>query len=35
MRQQKEDELNTIITEEKLKEEETKVFMDNAFKDLI
>lgn len=33
VQQQKEDELNTIIAEEKLKEEETKVFMDNAFKD--
>lgn len=33
VQQQKEDELNAIITEEKLKEEETKAFMNNAFKD--
>ena len=33
VQQQKEDELNAIIADEKLKEEETRAFMENAFKD--
>lgn len=33
VQQQKEAELNAIIAEEKLKEEETKAFIENAFKD--
>ena len=32
VQEQKEAELNQIITEENLKEEETKIFVDNSFK---